>query len=178
MTQTGRTPYFWWSVGEVFLYEEAPRAAGGSPGQADLEGGERLEARAGWEFIGASPVARASWRHRPGVDWDGILGAYTRAIRADAELEEAHHRLAVVLSRLEIPPPGDPRRALAFERIGAWRTAAEEYEATMRGSPDSLQRSSAWEDHLRVARMAGEAERARRWSGCFGPGSPRPFRAG
>ncbi len=159
--QTGRDAYFWWSIGEIFLDEEEPVGSTGSPGQPALEEGERLEHLARWEFVGASPVARGSWRFRPGVDWDGILGAYRRASRADPELEEAHHRLAVVLSRLEIPPPGDPRRGLAFERAGAWRLAAEEYEAEIRRSPWSRSRSSGWEARLRVARRAGEMERAR-----------------
>jgi hypothetical protein len=158
LVQTGREDYFWWSIGELFLYEDAPGSTVESPGRDALENGQRLERRAGWEFVGASPVAATQWRHQRDVDWDGIVAAYRRAIRVDPELEEAHHRLAVVLSRLEIPPPGDPGRAPALERAGAWRLAAEEYDAALRRSPD---RSAPWEARLRVARMTGDTGRAR-----------------
>jgi len=158
LVQTGREDYFWWSIGEVFLYEDAPGSTTESSGRGALEEGERLERRARWEFVGASPVAARLWRHQRDVDWDGIVAAYRRAIRADPELEEAHHRLAVVLSRLEIPPPGDLGRAPALERAGAWRLAAEEYDAVLGRSPN---RSAPWEARLRVARMTGEADRAR-----------------
>jgi hypothetical protein len=164
LTETGHDAFFWWSIGEIFLDEEG---GGGrpSPGRPALEAGERLERRAGWQFVGASPVARDLWHFRAGVDWDAILAAYTRATRADPELEEAHHRLAVVLARLGIPPPGDPGRAAAFARIGAWRTAAEEYETAGRDTGDGFARSSPWEGRLRVARSAGETTQARELEG-------------
>lgn len=161
ITQTGRDRRYWWSVGEIFLYEEGPPPEDRAPGRATLAEGEHLEASADWEYIGASPLARAGWRVRKKVDWDRVLGAYARAIQEDPELEEAHHRLAVVLSRLEIPPPGDPRRGAAFERLGAWRTAAEEYERALREPSLSARRSSPWEGRLRTARHTGELERAR-----------------
>lgn len=162
VTQTGGDRHFWWSIGEVFLDEEGPPVADRSPGAAALDEGRRLEAAARWEYLGASPVALAAWRWRWGVDWDGVLGAYERALRADPELEEAHHRLAVVGARLEIPAPGDPGRAPALGRVGAWRTAAREYDTMLRDSAASLQRSAGWEARLRLARQVGDAEGARK----------------
>lgn len=104
ITQTGQDRYFWWSVGELFLYEDAPRLGDRSPASAALAEGRRLEALARWDYVGASPLARTQWRFRRGTDWARVLAAYARAVRGDPELEEAHHRLARVLSRLGVPP--------------------------------------------------------------------------